>query len=86
MTKERAEKGTAPMVESLTVVIGGTIHGLNGKPAVAGKTRVWTSAALWTENISFVTKTHYTPQKKHDTPHKKHYTPHSNYIQGGSDI
>ena len=49
MAKERAEKGTAPMVESLTVVIGGTIHGLSGKPAVAGKTRVWTSAALWEE-------------------------------------
>ena len=47
MAKERAEKGTAPMVESLTVVIGGTIHGLSGKPAVAGKTRVWTSAAVW---------------------------------------
>ena len=22
-------------------------HGLSGKPAVAGKTRVWTSAAVW---------------------------------------
>ena len=40
MAKERAEKGTAPMVGSLTAVIGGTIHGLSGKPAVAGKTRV----------------------------------------------
>ena len=42
-----AEKGTAGTVGRIGAVIihGGAviIHGLSGKPAVAGKTRVWTS-------------------------------------------
>ena len=49
MAKERAENGTAPMGGSLTPIIFGTIHGLSLKSAVAGKTAVWTSAALWEE-------------------------------------
>ena len=40
MATDGAEKGSAPMVGSLTAVLGGTIHGPSGKPAVAGKTRV----------------------------------------------
>ena len=63
------EKGYTPMVMGSRPMAK---DWLNGKPAVAGKTRVWTSAALWEANISFATKTHYTPHTKHDTPHKKH--------------
>ena len=74
-----AQQGTAGTVGTIGAVI---IHGLSGKPAVAGKTRVWTSQLVGNKKIIMhdeKTITHRIDDEKNN------HSPHSNYTHGGSD-